>query len=135
MVQRMPRAQDVVIPILKTALPPTVHVGSWINDVDIRTFPTVNVRRLGGISVDPTQLDRPTVEITVYGNEGLVETEDLYQDVRAALWRAKQNQTVTEYGYIHSFFEIMGPSQFDSPFDGTWRIQGLIRLGLRPLRS
>jgi hypothetical protein len=131
---RMPRIQDVAIPILRAALPGAT-VGSWVADVDIRQLPVINVRRIGGLAVDVRRLDRPTIELTAYGGTGLVETEDLYQDARAALWDAVQNQTVTEYGNLHSFFELMGPTQFDSPYDGTWRIQGLIRLGLRPLRS
>lgn len=127
----MPRIQAVVIPILRAALP-GVTVTSWITDVDHRTFPIVNVRRLGGLPRHVRQLDMPVIELTAYSRDGLVATEDLYLDARQALFDAVDDQTVTPAGYLHSYFETMGPVQFDSPYDDSWRIQGLIQLGLRP---
>lgn len=129
--RRMPRIQAVVIPILRTALP-GVTVTSWITDVDHRAFPIVNVRRLGGLPRHVRQLDMPVIELTAYSRDGLVATEDLYLDARQALFDAVDDQTVTPAGYLHSYFETMGPVQFDSPYDDSWRIQGLIQLGLRP---
>ncbi|WP_202965548.1 hypothetical protein [Amycolatopsis japonica] len=105
---------------------------SWEPNVTRRQYPMVKVRRLGGISVDPRRLDKPTIELTCYTREGLVETEDLYLDVREAILDMVESQTVTEAGYLHSYFETMGPIQLDSEFDDTWRIQGLIQLGVRP---
>lgn len=132
--RRMPRVQAVVLPRLREELP-GVMIGSWVPDVDHRTFPLLNVRRLGGISQDPKRLDRPTIELTAYTADGLVPTEDLYMDARQILFEMVDNQTLTPTGYLHSFFETMGPTQFDSPFDDTWRIQGIIQLGVRPRRG
>ncbi|MBM7771978.1 hypothetical protein JOD54_002182 [Actinokineospora baliensis] len=75
----------------------------------------------------------PVIEMTAYSRDGLIATENLYLDARQVLWDMVRDQTVTPRGYLHSYFETMGPSQFDSPYDDSWRIQGLIQLGLRPL--
>lgn len=133
-VRDMPRIQAVVIPLLKARLDPSVTIGSWMRDVDhARTWPVINVRRLGGLPLDPQRLDKPVIELTVYHDQGIVPAEDLWLDARTVLYEAWLAQTVvTGVGYIHSYFETFGPSQFDSPFDDTWRIQGLIQLGLRP---
>lgn len=134
-VRRMPRIQDVVVPILRAGLGSGVAVSSWVPDVDYRTYPLVNVRRLGGLARDIDFLDLPVVELTAYHQAGLVECEDLYLDARQILQEAVDKQTQTPAGYLHSFFETLGPTQFDSPFEDTWRIQGLIQLGLRPVRE
>lgn len=134
-VAKMPRVQSVVLPLLRDRLDPGVTVGSWMADVDHgREWPIINVRRLGGLPVDPQRLDRPVIELTAYTDVGLVETEELYLQAREALYEAWLNQTQTTAGYIHSYFETFGPTQFDSPYDDTWRIQGLIQLGLRPAK-
>lgn len=134
----MPRVQEVVIPLLRAGLAdayPTLTVTSWIPNTDHRTYPLLNVRRLGGLPVDVQLLDEPVIELTAFTTDGLVATENLYMDARHVLWEAVQNQTVVPgKGYLHSYFETMGPTQFDSTFDDTWRIQGLIKLGVRPPR-
>lgn len=108
---------------------------SWIADVDKRTFPLINVRRLGGTSNLPNFMDSATIEMTAFSRDGIVETENLLLDARQAIWDAVDRQTVIDgVGYLHSYFETMGPTQFDSPFDDTWRIQSLTQLGLRPIR-
>jgi hypothetical protein len=128
----MPRIQAVAIPILKAALP-GVDVGSWGKDVDIRTFPYINVRRLGGIDVDIKRLGEPVIELTAYTKDSYPETESLYLSAREALYDAVLKQTIVPgVGYLHSFFETLGPTEFESPFVDSWRVQGLIRLGLRP---
>jgi hypothetical protein len=131
---KMPRIQAVVLPLLIARLDPSVTIGSWMRDVDHdRTWPVVNVRRLGGLPNDPQRLDKPVIELTVYHDQGIVPAEDLYLQAREVIYEAWLAQTVVPgIGYIHSYFETFGPSQFDSPFDDTWRIQGLIQLGLRP---
>lgn len=136
-IRRMPRVQAVVLPLLRARLDPSVTCTSWIPDIDHgRTWPVVNVRRLGGLPRDVDLLDRPVIELTAYSDVGLVETEELFLDARQVLWDAWKNQTVVPgVGYIHSYFETFGPTQFDSPYDDTWRIQGLIQLGLRPARE
>ncbi|AVJ50768.1 tail terminator [Mycobacterium phage OlanP] len=133
---KMPRVQAVVLPILRAALP-DVKVGSWIEDIDYRTFPMVNVRRVGGPRHEtrPDKLALPVIEMTAYGREGLVETEKLYEDALEALYDAVKYQTQTPAGYLHSIKETMGATQFSSLFQDSWRVQGLIQLGVRPPRS
>jgi hypothetical protein len=132
---RMPRVQAVVLPILRDALP-GVKVGSWVEDIDYRLFPMLNIRRVGGIRHDtrPTELSLPVIEMTAYGTEGLPETELLYEDALETLFAAVSNQTQTPAGYLHSIKETMGATQFSSLFQDSWRIQGLIQLGVRPPR-
>ncbi|RJQ79977.1 hypothetical protein D5S17_09405 [Pseudonocardiaceae bacterium YIM PH 21723] len=129
----MPRIHDVILPVLREQLP-GVQVVSWIPDVDHREYPILGIRRLSGLARDVRRLDLPVVEMTAYHRDGLVPCEDLYLDARQVLWDMVKNQTLTPAGYLHSFFETFGPSQFDSPFDDSWRVQGLIQLGLRPAR-
>lgn len=142
--REMPRIQRVVLPILRAGLPSGVDVGSWVSDVGERTYPLVNVRRLGGLAnaKRPEELDKAVIELTAYGStrnefyQGLTGTEDLVLDSMFLLWTAVDKQTVIEnVGYLHSYFVTMGPTQFDSPYDDTFRVQALIQLGLRPLKS
>lgn len=130
----MPRVQSIILPVLREALP-GVTIGSWYRDIDYRTFPILNIRRLGGVGPDPKRLDLPVIEMTAYTQESLPATENLYMDAREVLLDMVERQTVTPSGYLHSFTETMGPTPFDSPFEDTWRVQGLIQLGVRPLRN
>lgn len=134
---KMPRVQSVVIPLIEEAVPDDVKVGSWVEDIDYRRFPLINIRRIGGIrnGRHPLKLGLPVVEMTVYGTRDLPTTEKLYDDALEALYQAVRYQTQTDAGYLHSIKETMGATQFSSPFQSSWRIQGLIQLGVRPPRS
>ncbi|AQP30879.1 tail terminator [Rhodococcus phage AngryOrchard] len=133
----VPRFQQVLLPILREGLGPGVAVRSWIDDIDQRTYPMVNIRRIGGTRDGnfPNKLDHPVVEITAYTDEGLIETEELYSQALDVLYAAQRKQILTPAGYITNITETMGMTQFSSLFIDTWRVQGLIRLGIRPLRT
>lgn len=133
----MPRVQAVVLPLLRAAVPDNVKVGSWVEDIDYREFPLINIRRIGGSrnGRHPLKMGLAVVEMTVYGKTDLPTTEKLYDDALEALYQAVRYQTQTEAGYLHSIKETMGATQFSSPFQSSWRIQGLIQLGVRPPRS
>lgn len=132
-VTEIPRVQEIIIPLLRAAFP-TVQVVSWVPEIDDRQYPMMNVRRAGGYPVDPKLLDRGTVELTSYGNVNLEETEQLLKRTQIALWDAVRNQTVVPgVGYLHSYRQTFGPTQFDSPYDNTWRVQSLVQFGFRPL--
>lgn len=130
---RLPRVQEIVIPILRDAFP-SVKVGSWIEDIDYRRFPILNVRRLGGSRHPrrPAQLGLPVIELTAFGDVGLPETEQLYEDALEVLYAAQNRQIQTAQGYIHSVSERMGATQISSLFMDSWRVQGLIQVGIRP---
>jgi len=129
----MPRVQEVVIPILRSTFP-DAQVVSWVPHISDRRYPILNVRRMGGYPVDPTLLDRATIELTAYTNENVEATEQLLKRAQIALWEAVRTQRVVPgKGYLHSYRQTMGMTQFDSPYDDTWRVQSLIQLGLRPL--
>lgn len=133
---KMPRVSSVVLPILRAALP-EVTVSTWGVDIDYREFPIINIRRVGGVRHDrrPEQLDKAVIEMTAYSGEGLPETELLYETALEVLYRAVREQTLTDAGYLHSMKETMGMTQFSSPFQDSWRVQGLIQLGVRPPQS
>lgn len=131
----MPRVQAVILPRLRSELT-GVTVGSWTPQVNHRLFPYLNVRRLGGSAVNPKLLDRAVIEMTVYARGGVEVAEDHYLDARQVLWEMVDRQIVIpDVGHLHSLFETMGMTPFDSPFEDTWRVQGLIQLGIRPARN
>ncbi len=132
--RKVPRVQEVVLPLLREALP-GVDVWSWFPPTELRKFPFITVKRMGGLSPDPSRMDLAVIELTAFSKDGIVATEDLYLDARQVLYEAVQNQTVLPNGYLHSYFETMGPMPFDSGFEDAWRIQGLIQLGVRPRKN
>lgn len=144
----LPRIQQVVLPILRghddlldnVSVVPGIapaKVGSWVENINLRDFPMVNVRRIGGARHEtrPKQLGFPVIEMTVYHTEGLVACERMYEVCLEQLYDAVKHQTQTPAGYLHSIKETMGATQFSSPFMDSWRVQGLIALGLRPARN
>ncbi|UBI10050.1 hypothetical protein LA324_05425 [Corynebacterium coyleae] len=132
-----PRFQEVVLPILRAGLPEDVKVGSWIEDIDYREYPMVNVRRVGGprSKSRPHDLDNPTVELTAYHGDGLIEAEELYTQCLDLLFEAQEKQTTTEAGHLSRVEEFMGMTQFSSLFQDSWRVQGLISMTIRPNRK
>ncbi|ANA86959.1 tail terminator [Gordonia phage Strosahl] len=133
----MPRIQEVLLPILRGAPElEGVTFNTWVPTIDLREFPLVNLRRIGGGRhlEHPTELGMPTVEVTVYSNESLIEAERIYEDVLDVLYGAVRKQTQTPKGYLHSMREPMGATQFSSLFMDSWRVQGLLAFGLRPPR-
>lgn len=142
----MPRPQAIVLPLLRGHTDPLnqfsvipaldgAKVGSWTEDIDYKHLPMLNVRRIGGIRYrgGPKKLSLPVVELTAYGNVDGPKTEQLYEDALEVLYDAVKQQTPTPAGFLHSIFETMGATQFSSLSQSSWRIQGLIRLGIRPL--
>lgn len=127
----------MVIPILRDALPEEVSVTSWTPDIDYRTFPIVNIRRLGGYRHrgHPDRMDLPVIEMTVYGKDGLVATEDLYIDALEALFDAQATQKKVDSGYITHVRETMGMTQFPAQAMDAWRVQGLILVGIKNSRK
>jgi hypothetical protein len=155
--RRMPKIESIVRPVLVAGLPDHVTVVTWTPDVDrrtgaphldpavdLKTYPMVKIRRMGGLPNPdrPDLLDRAVIEVTAFSTAsdshyvGYGGTEDLLLDTQHLIYQAVRNQTVVEnVGYLHSYFQTMGPIQLDSPFDDTWRWQSLIQLGLRPPRN
>lgn len=134
MANSFPRFQEVVLPILRDGLPDDVTVTSWVNDIDYRTYPLIHIRRLGGYR-DPSKknmMDHPVIEMTALGVEGLIETEELYIQALDVLLDAAYSQKVVDAGRLAYVQETMGMTQFSSLFVDSWRVQGLIKLGIRP---
>ncbi len=131
---RMPRVQALVIPLLREEFP-DVQVTSWGADIDFRKFPILNIRRVGGVRhmTKPKQLDKSVIELSAYTTVGLPETEQLYMDALEVLYDAVAQQKIMDAGYLHSIKETMGMTQFSSLYMDSWRVQGLIALGVRPL--
>lgn len=144
---KLSRVQKIVLPLLRghgdlqdqmSQLPefPNTKIGTWVEDIDYRLFPMINIRRVGGFRhpTRPTLLGKPVIEMTAFGVEGLPETEEMYEDALEVLYKAVKRQTQTEHGYLHSIKETFGGTQFSSLFQDSWRIQGLVQLGIRPPR-
>jgi hypothetical protein len=121
-----------LLPILRAALP-DVTVASWVGDVDHRTFPLLLVRQVGGerSEILPQKLIFPLVELSAHTRSDLVDTEKLYERAWMALDTARQQQAVTPAGWIHSL-EGAVSTQSIPVFTDSWRVQGVIRFGLRP---
>lgn len=135
---RLPRVQKIVAPILRQdPRLAGVTVTTWVPDIDYREFPMINIRRIGGIRNPdaPTIHTLPVVEMSAYSTEGLPECEELYETALDVLYDAVRYGTQTDAGYLSSIFETMGATQFSSLYQDSWRIQGLIRLGVRNPRS
>lgn len=137
---KLSRVQRIVLPILRVEFSDydrPVKVGTWTEQIDYRDFPMFNVRRLGGTRNPnrPTKLATPVIELTLYDTVDLPTAEDLYDVALEALYKAVRKQTQTPDGYLHSMKETMGATQFGSPFQDSWRVQGLIQLGIRPPRA
>lgn len=134
----LPRVQKVVAPILR-ADPRLagVTVTTWVPDIDYREFPMINLRRIGGIRNPKAPLLHylPVIEMSAYSTDGLIECEELYEAALDSLYDAVRNQTQTPAGYLTYIFETMGATQFSSLYQDSWRIQGLIRLGVRAPRN
>jgi len=127
------RVQEVLLPILRNALGDEVQVSSWVADIDYREYPVVNIRRLGGERAkrQPYKLDRPVIEITAYSAEGLPECEELYNKALKALFDSVGRDFTGGRGYVCYVHENMGMTQFSSLFQDTWRVQGLVVVGIR----
>ena len=130
----MIRPAEVVLPVLREALP-EVSVVTWMADVQQRTLPMILVRPLGGYRHDrrPKDLTLRVIEMSAHTASDLADTEQLYDRALGALYAAWERQTVVaDKGWVHSITETMGPTQLSPLFEDSWRVQGLIRLGLRP---
>lgn len=134
----MPRPAKILLPILRAgnyATPPA-KIGTWVENIDIRQMPQINIRRISGRRNPkrPLTMNNPIIEMTAYGTVDLPTTEQMYEDALEALYIAWLRQTQTAAGYIHSIREDVGATDLPSPFADSWRIQGLIQVGLRPAR-
>lgn len=128
-----PRFQKVVMHILREEFGKEAHVSSWVNDIDYREYPVINVRRMGGYrsSRRPRMMDHPVVELTVYHDKGLIEAEEIYARCIDTLFRAWEKQQITPDGHLAYVRETMGMTQISSLYQDSWRIQGLIQIGIR----
>ncbi|AGR46436.1 tail terminator [Mycobacterium phage Odin] len=114
-----------------------VTITTWVPDVDFREFPMINIRRIGGIRNPkaPRLHTLPVIEMSAYSTEGLIECEELYEEALDVIIDSVAEQRQTPAGYLQSMFETMGATQFSSLYQDSWRVQGLIRLGVRRPRS
>lgn len=140
---KLPRVFSIVKPILLAANLSGDYgsvddrVFSWNPNVDYRVFPWIQIRRLGGFrhKRHPDLLGTPVIELTCRTTVGMPENEQMYEDTLEVLYDAVRRQTQTDFGYLSSIKETLGATQFSSEFMDSWRVQGLIQLGVRPPRS
>lgn len=122
----MIRVQPTVLEVLRTALPDEVTVVSVVPDVDYRSFPMVAVRRAGGVRNRnlPRLVSRPVVDLLAVSSVGLVEAEELYENVLDALFSAVGQR-------FQSVRESRGATGVDSPYPDSWAVEGSVEFGLR----
>jgi len=114
-----------------------VAVTTWVPDVDYRDFPMINLRRIGGVRNRnaPTLYSLPVIEMSAYTDTNLIECEELYETALDVLYDAVEDSVVTPHGYLQNVRETMGATQFSSLYQDSWRVQGLVRLGVRNPRT
>lgn len=132
----MPRVEDIILPLLRSALP-GVTVGTWVEDIDHRSFPLVHLHHIGGVRHDrrPKQLAMPEVQMACMRSDNLANTTIMYNTALEALYDAWLNQTVTPAGYLSSFVETTGMRQGPSPYQDSWFVSGTMKFGVRPLHT
>lgn len=133
----MHRVQRIVVPLLRDdPRLDGVTVTTWIPDIDFREFPLLNVRRIGGVRNPeaPKLHSSPIIELTAFTTDSLIGCEELYETALDVLYDAVSDQKTTDSGSLQSLKETMGATQFSSMFQDSWRVQGLIRLGVRAPR-
>lgn len=132
------RVEEIVLPILRDNLDPDVTVTSWTPDIDYRTYPIVHIRRMGGYRSRslPLWYDKAVLEITALTDEGVPESEVLYNEILDILFKAKRRQTIVPgKGYINLVDETMGMTQMGAQSVDTYRVQGLVKVYIRPIRT
>lgn len=135
----LPMVQDIVIPLLQNKLIPgkAAMVSDWKSDIANTDWPLILVKRLGGVrhATRPTQLAMPIIELSVFTKVDKYTTDRLYEDALDVLFDAVRLQTLSDAGYLHSMKELQGPIDVASPYEDSWRVQGLIQFGVRPPQS
>jgi hypothetical protein len=132
----MIRPNELVLPLLRETFP-KVAVLSQVPDVDHRHYPIILVRPAGGTDSEfPEMLGYSVIEMSAHSATDLADAETLYLNARMALVGACRRQSVIAgKGWLHSVKQTMGATQLEPIFGDTWRVLGLIRLGLRPINT
>lgn len=131
----LPFADGLVVSLLRAALGEPVTVESELSD-PLRRIPYVFVEVIGGGEIDPAQLGVPLVEIQCYARGSKRAAADLSEHVRAALYTAWAEQTVTPHGHLASFQTVTYPHELRLPGQPTevYRFIATYALGVRPPR-
>lgn len=131
----LPYADGLVAALLRAALGPTVTVETELSD-PLRRTPYVFVEVVGGDEADARLLGVPLVDIECYAAGNKRAAADLAEDVRAALFRAWDEQVVTGLGHLASFRTVTYPHEVRTvgqPAE-VYRYTASYALGVRPPR-
>ncbi|WP_018686533.1 hypothetical protein [Actinokineospora enzanensis] len=136
MVRLLPYVDGLVLHLLRSALPDAVTVEAELSD-PLRRSPYVFVDVVGGEEVHPAQLGVPLVEIETYTHGPRRAAADLAEAVRAALYTAWVEQTVTPFGHLASFRTVSYPRALRLAGQPTeiQHFTGTYALGVRPPRA
>lgn len=132
----LPRTAPVLLTILRGALPQSVAVRTWTEDVDYREFPLVTLHKLPAGSRNnkrPNVLRTVTFEMVAIVPTCLEDAEDLWEEALEALYDAQRRQVATPNGSLTSLDDT-GCGDVGSPFPDTFAASGFIRLGHRAPR-
>lgn len=134
-VRLLPYADQLVAHLLRDALGPEVTVETELSD-PLRRAPYVFVEVTGGEEVDPAQLGVPLVEVDCYARGSKRAAADLAEGVRAGLYVAWLQQTVTAEGHLASFRTVSYPRELRTAGQPAeiYRYIATYALGVRPPR-
>ena len=131
----LPYVDGLVLTLLRSALSARVTVESELSD-PLRRTPYVFVDVVGGDEIDPRFLGVPRVDVDVFASGGRRAAADLAEDVRVALFRAWEDQTVTGHGHLASFRTASYPRAIRTAGQPAevYRYTATYELGVRPPR-
>jgi hypothetical protein len=131
----LPYADGLVAAVLRAALGPAVTVETELSD-PLRRTPYVFLETVGGDEIDPRFLGVPLVEVECYATGSKKAAADLAEDIRAALYRAWNAQTVTPHGHLASLRVVTYPHEVRTNGQPAeiYRYTATYALGVRPPR-
>ncbi|MBM7771237.1 hypothetical protein JOD54_001441 [Actinokineospora baliensis] len=136
MARLLPYVDGLVLFLLRAALPTSVTVESELSE-PLRRAPYVFIDVVGGDELHAAQLGVPVVEVDCYTRGSKRAAADLAEAVRAALYTAWFEQTVTPFGHLASFRTVSYPRALrltGQPAE-IHRYTGTYALGVRPPRA
>lgn len=129
MARLLPSVNDLLLGILRPALPGDVTIGDLIPAT--MPYPFVLARKAGGAAIHPQFVDSAIVDIQVWAKTNR-QAENLAEDCRVALYEAWRNQTVVpNVGHIGYYDEQSSPVLIEVT-DNVYRYQATYTLVIRP---
>lgn len=129
---RLPDTDLLLTTIVRDVLPGSVTVATNLPPSLDGHLPYVLLRGIsGGTSRGPRAAAAVVVDVQAFATTRQAARE-LAEDAALAIHGAREQATVTEYGYIGSAVDVSLPSELPDPERGVFRFQTSLSLILRP---